>query len=628
MKITNLLFVLCFSVLELSAQNLIKVDSLKLLVSNNKTSDSTLIVGYNELGIQYANSDSRLAKSYINKALNIAKSSKNQRSIAGAQNCLGIVYYYQKEYDSALACFNKALIIDKKENYLWGQASALHQIGVIHKYQYNYLQAITNFQESGLIFKSMNDSISYAKSIENMARCYYLNGYDQKAMSLYLKTNEIYESKRNINGISRISTHISQIWIGQKEYKKALSYLNKALTDLRKTHNVIDLSSILIKIGECYSGLKNYAEALIYYNKALDNRIKTNNKKNIASIQSRIGEIYYYLKDYNKAIEYGMKSIKNSSLVKGDYRDKCFSNQLIAKNYLSMSKLTLAKKYINKAIEVAMRIGNLEDKKTSYDILIEIFEEEGNINKAFKYAKIVNVLKDSISEIKKDEKVRELQAIYETEKKEKRINQQQHEIQVLKQEQKISDLKRKIVLIIIVFITIILGFGFYINRQRAVQSRLLAKHTVLEKEKLDNELAYKKRELVTHSLHITKKNRILEKIKENLISIEETSVKSCQNQLIQSIQKELRDGEENWGNFKNYFEKIHPNFYTMVKQKYPKVTQGELRLIALIKMNLSYKEIGEVLNITNEGVKKARYRLRKKLEITPDQSLYELINRI
>ncbi|MGB5236435.1 MAG: LuxR C-terminal-related transcriptional regulator, partial [Flavobacteriaceae bacterium] len=57
----------------------------------------------------------------------------------------------------------------------------------------------------------------------------------------------------------------------------------------------------------------------------------------------------------------------------------------------------------------------------------------------------------------------------------------------------------------------------------------------------------------------------------------------------------------------------------------PEITKNELRLMALLKMNLSSKEIATILNISSEGIKKARYRLRKKLDISSEESLQEMV---
>jgi DNA-binding CsgD family transcriptional regulator len=40
-----------------------------------------------------------------------------------------------------------------------------------------------------------------------------------------------------------------------------------------------------------------------------------------------------------------------------------------------------------------------------------------------------------------------------------------------------------------------------------------------------------------------------------------------------------------------------------------------------MKMNLSSKDIADTLNISSDGIKKARYRLRKKLNLSSDEDI-------
>ncbi|PRX43251.1 helix-turn-helix transcriptional regulator [Salegentibacter salegens] len=74
------------------------------------------------------------------------------------------------------------------------------------------------------------------------------------------------------------------------------------------------------------------------------------------------------------------------------------------------------------------------------------------------------------------------------------------------------------------------------------------------------------------------------------------------------------------------FEKIYPNFTSSIQEKIPNITANEIKLCALLRMNLSAKEVSIVLNITPESVNKARYRLRKKigLEAKDDLGLFIL----
>jgi DNA-binding CsgD family transcriptional regulator len=72
-------------------------------------------------------------------------------------------------------------------------------------------------------------------------------------------------------------------------------------------------------------------------------------------------------------------------------------------------------------------------------------------------------------------------------------------------------------------------------------------------------------------------------------------------------------------------EDVHKDFNSKVMRNYPDVTNNDLRLMSLLKMNLSSKEIANILNISIDGVKKARYRLRKKLNLSTEDSLQELV---
>ncbi len=160
--------------------------------------------------------------------------------------------------------------------------------------------------------------------------------------------------------------------------------------------------------------------------------------------------------------------------------------------------------------------------------------------------------------------------------------------------------------------------GFYGLRQKIKSNKL-------EKEKIDAELTFKKKELTTHALHLAKKTEVLEGLKQKAeeLKSKETSQNGYQ-QLIRTINFDLKD-DNNWENFSKYFQEVRKNFNSNVTQKFPEVTSNELRLMSLLKMNLTSKEIANILNISQEGIKKARYRLRKKINITTEDSLLDLV---
>ena len=91
-----------------------------------------------------------------------------------------------------------------------------------------------------------------------------------------------------------------------------------------------------------------------------------------------------------------------------------------------------------------------------------------------------------------------------------------------------------------------------------------------------------------------------------------------------TIQRDIaQEGE--WDEFLQTFTAVHQSFIPSLRAEYDNLTKNELRLACLLKMNLSSKEISSMLNVSNEGVKKARYRLRKKLNLATGQNLSKFI---
>ena len=85
------------------------------------------------------------------------------------------------------------------------------------------------------------------------------------------------------------------------------------------------------------------------------------------------------------------------------------------------------------------------------------------------------------------------------------------------------------------------------------------------------------------------------------------------------------NNEEDWEQFSIHFDQVHSNFLTNLKNKYALLTSTDLKLCAYLRMNLSSKEIAQLMNISLRGVEISRYRLRKKLLIPTDANLYDYL---
>ncbi len=149
----------------------------------------------------------------------------------------------------------------------------------------------------------------------------------------------------------------------------------------------------------------------------------------------------------------------------------------------------------------------------------------------------------------------------------------------------------------------------------AVIIYLMNKKRQLNQQKLTDSLEKAKIEMQSYLQVIKEKNEQIEKINSELEkSNEENSpigVNEKSNYLVELNQSVILT-KDDWDEFKVLFEQIYPNFFKEISEKYPDLTSSEVRLLALEKLNLSSKVMGNMLGILPASIRKTRYRLRRK----------------
>lgn len=162
------------------------------------------------------------------------------------------------------------------------------------------------------------------------------------------------------------------------------------------------------------------------------------------------------------------------------------------------------------------------------------------------------------------------------------------------------------------------------SKIRQEQYQLEKEIEKLKNDKLQIKILTKDKELVNNSLQVVKKNKILngiiQKLKEIDIETFDESTKFQFNKLNKSITKEVNT-DKSWKDLEKHIKNVHFEFLKRLKEKYPKISPRELDLATYLLMNMSTKEIAEIMNISNGGVELARYRLRKKLELNKKENL-------
>ena len=168
------------------------------------------------------------------------------------------------------------------------------------------------------------------------------------------------------------------------------------------------------------------------------------------------------------------------------------------------------------------------------------------------------------------------------------------------------------------------------REQQYKEESVIAENEIerLKNDKLTSEIKHKNKELANSTMHLIQKNKFLTSIKNELntliIGHSDESQKSKVRGLMKRIDKDLNN-EKYFKVFDDYFDEVHQDFLTRLKETHPDLTPKELRLCAYLRVNISTKEISTLMNISIRGVEVSRYRLRKKLNIERDVNLTDYI---
>jgi DNA-binding CsgD family transcriptional regulator len=150
----------------------------------------------------------------------------------------------------------------------------------------------------------------------------------------------------------------------------------------------------------------------------------------------------------------------------------------------------------------------------------------------------------------------------------------------------------------------------------------------LKNEKLEAEIGHKNKELASAAMHLVQKGELLGNVREELIKIKNGSNGDGSPEEYKKMLKILNEEnkmDKDWEQFAAHFDNVHSDFLKILKNIYPNLNAHELKLSAYLRMNLSSKEVAQLENISVRGVEISRYRLRKKLKIPTETSLFDFL---
>lgn len=502
--------------------------------------------------------------------------SGNAKKLAKANNSYAKTEYNFGRSDNALEILHSNLtLIDSTHGSLTDKGDSYRIIGSVYQSSGNLEMALKNFIDAEKIYSQAGDPLKHATALDDIGYLEGLLGNLNKTIEYVDRAVIIYSDLDNKPLLAKAYGTLGAANAMLDNRYVAESYFTKSL-EIAEAGNLLGpQASALENLGGLKVDAGAFEEGIALQKKGLELRKAAGNEYLVAHAYMNLGSAYRDMKNYVEALN-----------------------------------------YYNQSASVAQKADNAAIMGKIYGYRSACYEALGQTAMALTEFKNFKSFNDSIQNETRTREIEKLRARFDTEKKEQQIARQDTEINLLKVKERVSLLQKWLLGIGLVLSLLVVGLGFYGFRQRM-------KRIQAEKEKVDAELAFKRKELTTQALHLAKKNELLDSLKEKAMELKEKDDPANGNgyqQLITSINFDLQD-DNNWENFSRYFEEVHKDFNSNASKKYPSITPNELRLMALIKMNLSPKEIANILNISMPGIKKARQRLRKKMDLSTDESL-------
>ncbi|PJJ83124.1 tetratricopeptide repeat protein [Mucilaginibacter auburnensis] len=470
---------------------------------------------------------------------------------------------------------------------------------------------------------SRNDSaLVYADYFESAYN--WRNSQPQKAMQLAIKSLANAQSAGLTNDLPAIYLLITGIETQLTNYAPAYSAIQTRLDIASKnsdTASIIALEGLkgMFKRSE---GVKKTNDKMLDESLAISNyalkMAETNAKYEWLQIRqlNSIGQCYVYKTKYSDAVPYFKKAIdlaikykQRLSLI----RSYCRLGEALY--YLGNQTQGLA--YLNKAVVLTKEKGEPYWLNETTATLYRCYSFSKDYKQAMRYNMENQSIRDSLEALDNVRHVEELQLKYEAANHEK-------EIKLLNAQNKFETYLLYTAILILLLLGVIAALFF--SKQNKEKKLLKA-----EKALLDDELRAAEIELSAFTESLKDKNHLLEEFKNEIEHLQSQHFNKADIEHMEQLLKAHIMTDESWDRFKKLFDKVHPGFLRNIKNNVPEnttLTATDIRILALIKLQLSNNEMANLAGITVEGIKKSKQRLRKKLGLEAVESLTKFVESV
>lgn len=350
----------------------------------------------------------------------------------------------------------------------------------------------------------------------------------------------------------------------------------------------------------------------VYFEKALFLAKKLSHKPWIAVISGNLGNYYWKVGNLQKARELCDRDY-HYSLETGQNGSAFSALCLLLEMDLKEDHIDAAKKKLT-ILEKMMRSGyNISEYRLYYRARTAFLEATGDHKAALESYRKVVLYSDTIRQRTDMENSKKTEFQVDFERK-------QAEISVLHEKKKNDE----IIIYGLIFLTLLIISVFLVFLNMFVKRRKREREiAALKQQKISRELEDTEREMRIMLTNLMEKNALIERLTEEIDQYQSASQEIPEEKLklLEKLHSFSLLTDDDWLDFKRLFERLNPNFFGRLQELAPDLTNAEIRLLTLLKLNLSNLEISRALGISSDSVRKTSLRLRKKLNIELHEEL-------
>jgi tetratricopeptide (TPR) repeat protein/DNA-binding CsgD family transcriptional regulator len=513
-------------------------------------------------------------------------------------NTLSDIHQYRP--DSAYLILKNQLLSSQADGDLEGEAHIYHRMGRILFRMGSYPQALAQLLEADKRYRNLDQEVWLAENNNVLGTVYYYNKQPSHALDRHKQALVLYQRQQDAAGLSVTYAHIGHWQEKNRNLDSALHYQRIALAYAESSLNLSSKARIYEHLGSIYEDLSQFDSSRYYYEASLSLYRSLDLRAEQVEVINNIGDVYSKTGNYVQ----GLAFARQAMLMASDEQDKY---QL----------------------------------QSAFRDMAECFEAMGNQDSAYAYLEKSRELVQDIYTADNQKQIALLQTVYEFEQK-------NAEISKLNAGRKVYT----IVLIAIVMVALLLVIlGKLVNSRQKLkiqheqrlndqQQRIhLAEKDLMEsalrmkkmeEESLKEQLDMRSRELSSHILHLIQKNEVMEEVRTGLQEVIRDDKRDQKKQLRQLLNKINFSfaQDDYWNEFRLIFDKVHAQFFTVIKEQSPDLTPSEIRLLALVKMELGSADMAKLLGVTMDSLRVMRYRVKKKLGIDTGDSLQQYVRQL